>query len=689
MRKLLLIVFLCFSCFFPTAVFAGEFLIGSGIYDITGPVAEVGMMGYSMPDQKTSGINMRLRSRAYVISEPDGNTRIAFVCADLAMIFQAVKQQVVEKLLLNPSLEGKYDESNVLLSATHTHSGPGGYSHYLAYDAMVMGFIEDNLNVIVDGIYQSIVIAHNNLTPGRIQIAEDDLDNCGWQRSYNAYMNNPVDEIDQYSENTDKKMTLLKLVSDQGKEIGMISWYAVHSTNIGSANTLISGDNKGYAEYLFEKLKGTDYSADNQNTFVPSFPQTNSGDVSPNVYWGYPDGANDDAHMRIIGKRQFDKAVEIYDSASEFLEGGIDYRHSHVNFDEKPIDPQWVDGMAGIKTCSSAIGFSQIAGSTEDGTGLDIMYEGMVWGEIAWPQFTLVPELQECQAEKIVLFPSGDMKPYPWVPEVLPLQIIKIGSLAIVAVPAEITTMAGRRLRKTVEDQLGSSVDHIVISALSNAYCSYLTTRQEYAVQHYEGGSNLFGPYGLNVFQQEFSRIAGDLNAGIASDPGSVPRDLRNELVNLQTGVVYDGKYLNQEFGEVEIDADASYGLEDTVAVQFVGGHPKNNFMTQKTFLKIEKMVSGVVTECKTKWVGWKLVEECKNVSGMVQDSVVANDWDPETTYEWQREGMDRSNVIIKWTIPADTPPGQYRIRHLGHWKNGWNGSINEYEGVSRIFSVN
>jgi len=35
---------------------AGQFIIGTGIYDITGPVAECGMMGYSMPDKKTAGI---------------------------------------------------------------------------------------------------------------------------------------------------------------------------------------------------------------------------------------------------------------------------------------------------------------------------------------------------------------------------------------------------------------------------------------------------------------------------------------------------------------------------------------------------------------------------------------------------------------------------------------------------------
>src|SRR5262249_33978321 len=70
-----------------------NFQIGSGIYDITGPAAEVGMMGYGRLDQKTSGIHVRLRARAVVIATPCNGKRIAFVSADLGQLFQVVKQQ--------------------------------------------------------------------------------------------------------------------------------------------------------------------------------------------------------------------------------------------------------------------------------------------------------------------------------------------------------------------------------------------------------------------------------------------------------------------------------------------------------------------------------------------------------------------------------------------------------------------
>ena len=82
----------------PSANAAGQFLIGTGIYDITGPAAECGMMGYSMPDQVTEGIHMRLRSRAFIVVDPHSGKRVAFVVAEAGIIPQGINQAVVKKL---------------------------------------------------------------------------------------------------------------------------------------------------------------------------------------------------------------------------------------------------------------------------------------------------------------------------------------------------------------------------------------------------------------------------------------------------------------------------------------------------------------------------------------------------------------------------------------------------------------
>lgn len=259
-----------------------HFLVGSGVYDITGPAAELGMMGYGMIDQKTAGIHMRLRARAFVIATPCNGKRVAFVSADLGQLFQAVKQQVMETL--RTDYGAMYTDANVILSATHTHSGPGGYSHYALYNLTILGFDQQNFDAVVHGIYQAIVRAHNNLGPGSITVASGALTDASINRSPAAYRRNPATERAQYATDTNTLMTLLRLQKHTGLEIGTINWFAVHGTSMGNDNHLISGDNKGYAAYLFEKAMGTNYVAD--ETFVAAFAQSDEGDVTPNIFGG-------------------------------------------------------------------------------------------------------------------------------------------------------------------------------------------------------------------------------------------------------------------------------------------------------------------------------------------------------------------------------------------------------------------
>lgn len=57
----------------------------------------------------------------------------------------------------------------------------------------------------------------------------------------------------RYAYDTDKGMQILKLVDTEGKPLGLIAWFPVHCTSMNNSNRLISGDNKGYASYRFER----------------------------------------------------------------------------------------------------------------------------------------------------------------------------------------------------------------------------------------------------------------------------------------------------------------------------------------------------------------------------------------------------------------------------------------------------
>jgi neutral ceramidase len=119
-------------------------------------------------------------------------------------------------------------------------------------------------------------------------------------RSPFSYLNNPAEERAKYQYNVDKNMTLLRCVSlhagdDQlcctdvgttfldffrqrfedmkGNEIGMVNWFAVHGVSMTNQNKLISGDNKGYASYAFEKYKNGPKSLPGMGPFIAAFGQ--------------------------------------------------------------------------------------------------------------------------------------------------------------------------------------------------------------------------------------------------------------------------------------------------------------------------------------------------------------------------------------------------------------------------------
>lgn len=631
------------------------FNVGAGVYDITGPAAEEGMMGYGMLRQQTAGIYQRLWARAFVIESPCNGKRVVFVNADLGQVFQGVKQQVVKKL--QEKFGKQYDDKNVLLTATHTHSGPGGYSTYKFYNITTWGFDRTHFDTLVEGIVAAIERAQNNLTPARIRMASGELKGISHNRSPQSYLLNPEKERARYDGDTDTQMTLLRFDSLDGKPIGMINWFPLHGVSMNNKNHLINGDNKGYAEYLFEKDFNSDYGP---HSFVAAFAQANAGDVSPNLY-GHEGGEGLEGLKAAenAGKPQYEKAKTLYETASQAVNGGVDFRHEFAAMDNVTVQGQYTDGTI-QHTCPAAIGVSMLAG-TQDGEGLG--KQGLSCDNVTSTIPYLVCEMTTtvCQGAKPIAVTTGTKRP-PWTPNILPLQLFQIGNMSIIAAPVELTTMTGRHIREAVTAELPQNA-HVVISALSNAYAGYVATNAEYDLQRYEGASTHFGPWEQAALSQEFAKLAHAMVNGLPVADGPMPPDLLDSKINLQPGVLFDDKPPMVQFGTVHQDVNRVYRAGDTVQVVFWGGHPKNNYHTQDTFLEVQHFENGA----------WKTIRR-------------DNDWDTE--YHWARSGVSYSLITIVWRTPTDLPKGQYRIIHHGDWKSGWSRKIYPYVGYSSGFTV-
>ncbi|WP_171013783.1 neutral/alkaline ceramidase [Chitinivorax sp. B] len=660
-RVMLVAPWMCWTSW----VVADSYLVGRGMADITGEAAEVGMMGYAKSDQVAAGIHMRQRARAFIVGDPATGKRVVFVNTDLGMVFQSIQQAVISRL--TAKYGALYSAENVVLAATHTHGGPGGFSHYALYNFTSLGFNKTTFDAIVAGIVEAIDKAHRNMKPGQIRIGQGELLDASNNRSLTAYERNPASERAKWGHHIDPDMTVLKFSRGE-TDVGAISWFATHGVSMKNSNRLISPDNKGYAAWRWEHdLKGVRYDSDED--FVSAFAQTNAGDMTPNLNLdGNGPTHNEFDNTRLIGERQLQKALSIHQAARELLVGPIDYRQQFADFSNVNVAPLFTDGET-RRTCPAALGTAFAAG-TEDGRGMDGFEEGDLKGN---PFFQFLggviipapPWVHECHAPKPILLATGMQRPFPWTPEVLPVSILRIGQLAIVAGPAEFTIMAGRRIRETVLMALGGSVRHVVFNGYANAYAGYVTTPEEYEAQHYEGGSTHFGKWTLPAYQQAYFNLATAMRLGVPVTPGPTPRDLTSNQMSFQTGVVLDNTPIGKSFGQADQQPDAAYLRGTRVNVAFWTGHPKNHLHRNGTFLSVQQ------------WTGNQWQE-------------VARDGDWSTIYRWVRIDpvWGTSKALISWDIPVSANAGTYRIVHYGDYKNGWTGRIYPFAGVSRSFSV-
>ena len=645
--------------------------VGSGIHDITGPVAERGMMGYGSLEQVTQGVYTRLRSRAFVIEDSMSSKRVALVVVDLGLMFDSVKQEVVLKL--EKEFPGKFFESNIMISATHTHSGPGGLSHHDVFNLTTLGFDQQGFDVVTDGIYQSIRKAYLNLAPGTIQLSQDELRGASGNRSIVAYHAN--EDWRNFSDEIDPSFTLLKFTHDAGDEIGVLDWFAVHATCMSNKNRLISSDNKGHAAELFEREMHTNYRSD--KTFVAAFSNSNEGDSSPHFALA-KDSVDDFELTEKNGALQYRKARDLFEQGGRILKPRLEYRSVWMNMSGHLVDAAFARGKPQA-LCRAAMGYSFAAGAEDGPSEVPGFYEGMKQGLAALPQIMdgalkllrlaigASDEGEECQYPKPILVAAGEKNP-DLLPETIPMQLIVVGSLAVIGVPSETTTMAGRRLKKMVLEELQSvGIDTVVISGLSNDYSGYVTTFEEYQEQQYEGGFTLFGPHTLGGYLQTFRGMAQAIREGREIELSPRRRSRHAPLKDLQPGVLFDAKRLWEKFGTVLDQPESSYLRGDLVNARFRAGHPKNALKVLDNFLEIQRFDNG-------------------------QWNAVANDWDSETLFKWEREeSLDCiacSSVYVTWKTSDKTLPGRYRIKHVGVWKSGLDRKLRQYKGRTREFIV-
>ncbi|WP_410622804.1 neutral/alkaline non-lysosomal ceramidase N-terminal domain-containing protein [Amycolatopsis sp. cmx-8-4] len=628
-----------------------DFLVGRGIADITGEAAGCELMGYGKSWQRSAGLHTRLRARAFVID--DGVRRVLLIVCDLPLMFPSVHRAVLARL------DGRYTESNVMITVTHTHCGPGGYGHHHLYN-LSNRFHPRTFTAIVDGITEAVERAHADLAPAELTLAHGELRDASTNRSRVAFDRNPRADREFFPDGVDPQTTVLR-VEREGRVVGVINWFATHGTSMTNRNLLISSDNKGYAALHWEReVEGGDYLAPEPLGFVAAFAQTNAGDMSPNVGGRPGSGPTGDEfeNTRIIGLRQYAAAAKLLDEPGVPVRGGVDHRLTHVDLSAMAVSAEFCGDGRAHRTRGPIGGAAALAG-TDEGKGFTGFRQqrNPFWDALSAVLYRLAPGLRDAQAPKGMALPGRLLNRLrPFIATRFPVQLLRVGPLYLIGIPGEVTIVAGLRLRRTVAELVGAELENVLVAGYSNGYFHYVTTPEEYEAQRYEGGSTLFGRWQLDALRQTAARLAVALRDGTPVERGTAEPDHSGRIRPAEDETA-DGP----SPGRVLIQPAPSYHPGERAAVSFVAAHPNNDLRRGRTYLTVESEVDGA----------WH---------------TIADDGDWSTKFHWSRGKSTGPVVRITWDIPPGAA-GPHRIRYHGDAKDPA-GRIEPFTAVSDVFVI-
>ena len=424
--------------------------------------------------------------------------------------------------------------TNVLLSATHTHGGPGGYSHYALYNLTMLGFDPQNFEAIVDGIVQSIVRAHDQPGPGHHPHRLGRPARREHQPLARGLPAQPRARSGPATRTTrTRTMTLLRLQGTDGHGGGADQLVRGARHVDGQRQPPHQRRQQGLRLVPLREGQGrrTTLAA---KTFVAAFAQSNEGDVTPNIYGGTDGGGADDFESTELSGAQAVRPWRsaLYDGATAAAHGrrGLP---AHVREDGRGAGGARVRGRRRrARTCQAAIGLSMLAGA-EDGPrlrqrGRHVRGRQRPVERVRLRASTTTP----ARPRSRWCWRWARMTPYPWTPEVLPLQVVTHGQPGAGGGALRDDHHGGPAAarRRCSRSWRPSGVDQVVIAGLSNAYAGYVATREEYAKQDYEGASTHFGPWTLAAVQQEIDEAGGGAaQRAPRCRRARTPRDLRND----------------------------------------------------------------------------------------------------------------------------------------------------------------
>ncbi len=207
-------------------------LAGAGVADIT-PLDPQYLFGYPHVERTSTGVHDPLLSSALYLF--DGRTPLLFVANDIIFVGKATAGRVRQRI----EAETGVPAANILVSATHTHSGPSTVDYIsLADDSFVPRVDTRYLQRFEDGIVAAAVEAVQRAQPAEAGLAIADGAGVGTNRRDTTGPADPQVPV------------LLARSAANGTPIACMLVCSMHPTVLRETSTVVSGDFPGMARRL-------------------------------------------------------------------------------------------------------------------------------------------------------------------------------------------------------------------------------------------------------------------------------------------------------------------------------------------------------------------------------------------------------------------------------------------------------
>jgi hypothetical protein len=197
---------------------SGELSAGAGEAPFALP-AGVPIGGFARLSYRSERIAGPLGARALVLSAP--GCTVALATAELLLVPEELEEAVAARVA-DLGLDG------IVLAATHTHAGPGGYWDHAAGERAATGTYDPAVrDAIAAAIAEAIRRAAGALAPARLAVARGSADDLARSRSGGL---------------EDAPITALHVDRPDGTPVAEVTVFAAHPTILGKRNRDISGD---------------------------------------------------------------------------------------------------------------------------------------------------------------------------------------------------------------------------------------------------------------------------------------------------------------------------------------------------------------------------------------------------------------------------------------------------------------